>query len=424
MDGESKKKKFSERFFSDNTALITAIVSLAVLLLSLVVFLCFGSWDFSWVLDEQIVANYGDFVGGVVGSLLAFTAAILYYVALREQRKDVKNNQESLSLQTQALEQQIEEFKQQREELEETRKVYERQTDLMELQSHIMKQQQFESSFYSMLKVYLDCKNQLNVKEPDCFQEWIEEIEKGLSPQFKTKDIFQRHAEIMSSFENLYFEKKDILSPYFKTVYRVLSLIENTQAIENKEKVQYVKIFRAQLSECETKLLYYNYHSSISGSARNLAYKLNFMKHYDYLTSIDALKVHQKSMIQDKELAMFLRDVESFVKESINQYCDGFSEVENSPQMQFDYKNIISEVTSNPDITITLSIPVKEEKLSDEFCVLFSDFLCDRFFLSQYSRKKEILTFSEYGEVDNRRVYACTLHSPFVTRIKTDEDYE
>ena len=170
MAEDNNKKSFSDRFFSDNTALITALISLAVLLLSLIVFLCFGSWGFSWVLDEQIVANYGDFVGGVVGTLLAFTAAILYYVALREQRKDVKNNKQSLSLQTKALEQQIEEFKQQREELEETRKVYERQTELMELQSSIMKHQQFESSFYSMLKVYLDCKNQMNNKEPDCFQ--------------------------------------------------------------------------------------------------------------------------------------------------------------------------------------------------------------------------------------------------------------
>ena len=219
MDEGNNKKSFSDRFFSDNTAFITALVSLAVLMLSLIVFLCFGSWGFSWVLDEQIVANYGDFVGGVVGTLLAFTAAILYYVALREQRKDVKNNQQSLSLQTKALEQQIEEFKQQRGELEETRKVYERQTELMELQSSIMKQQQFESSFYSMLRVYLDCKNQMNTKEPDCFQKWLDEIEKGLTSHFSSKTIFERHHEIMSSFEELYLKKRDILSPYFKTFF-------------------------------------------------------------------------------------------------------------------------------------------------------------------------------------------------------------
>ncbi len=420
----NNKKSFSDRFFSDNTALITALISLAMLLLSLIVFLCFGSWRFSWVLDEQIVANYGDFVGGIVGTLLAFTAAILYYVALREQRKDVKNNQQSLSLQTKAIEQQIEEFKQQREELEETRKVYERQTVLMELQSSIMKHQQFESSFYSMLKVYLDCKNQMNNKDSDCFQKWLSEIEKELMPQFAAKTIFDRHNEIMSSFEDLYFKNRDILSPYFKTVYRILSLIDNTQSLTDQEKMHYVKIFRAQLSECETNILYYNYHSDISGAARNLSYKLNFMKHYDYLVSIDAKKVHKAELIEDKEFTMFIRKLESFVKESINKCCEGFTEDETSMQMKFDYKNIIAEVKSSPDITIALSIPVKSEKLSDAFCAFFSDFIIDRVFLSQYSRKKEAIVFSEYGEVDNRRVYYCTLHSPFVKKIKTDEDYE
>lgn len=424
MNEDKRKKSFSDRIFSDNTALITTLVSFAVLLLSLIVFLCFGSWGFSWVLDEQIVANYGDFVGGVVGTLLAFTAAILYYVALREQRKDVKNNQISLSLQTEALKQQIEEFKQQREELEETRRVYERQTDLMELQSRIMKQQQFESSFYSMMKVYLDCKNQMNTKEPDCFQKWLDEIENGLSLQFAEKTIFERHNEIMSSFEDLYLCKKDILSPYFKTVYRILSQIDDAKSLENKEKMQYVKIFRAQLSECETKLLYYNYHSDFSGDARNLSYKLNFMKHYDYMTSIDAKKVHKAELIGNKEMTMFMRKIESFIKESINKCCEGFSEEELSLQMKFDYKDIISEVTSNPDITISLSLPAKLEKLSKEFCELFSDFICDRVFLSQYSKKKESLSFSEFGEVDNRTVYNCTLHTSFVQKIKTDEDYE
>ena len=424
MCEENIKKNFNECFFSDNTAFITALISIAVLIGSLVAFLCFGSWSFSWLLDEQIIANFGDFVGGVVGTLLAFTAAILYYVALREQRKDVKSNQRSLSLQQKALEQQIEEFKQQRVELEETRKVYERQTTLMAEQSHIMKLQQFESSFYSMLKVYMDCKNQMNVKTPQCFQKWLEEIENALPVSFTDNDIFTRQGEIMSSYEDIYIKYRDDLAPYFKTVYRILYMIDNTATLDDKEKMQYVKIFRAQLGENEIKMLYYNYHSSISGSARNLSYKLNFMKHYDYLTSIDAKRVHRADLIKDKEFTLFVRNIESFIKESINRYCEGFSDDDQSHQMQFEYKNIISEISSSPDICISLSIPVKSERLSKEFCTFFSDFMCDRLFLSQYSRKKELLTLSETGEVDNRRIYTCTLHSSFVQKIKTDEDYE
>ena len=125
------------------------------------------------------------------------------------------------------------------------------------------------------------------------------------------------------------------------------------------------------------------------------------MKHYDYLTSIDAKKVHEAELIEDKEFTRFMRKIESFVIESINMYCEGFSE-EPSQQLKFDYKNIIAEVTSSPDITIALSIPVKSEKLNNAFCAFFSDFISDRVFLSQYSRKKETLIFSEFGEVDKR----------------------
>lgn len=421
---ENNNKTFGDRFFSEKTALITALVSIAVLLGSLIVFLCCKSWQFSTKLDEQIVANYGDFVGGTVGTLLAFTAAILYYVALREQRKDVETNKKSLSIQNKALEQQIDEFKQQRVELENTRKVYEQQTQLMKEQSRIMRQQQFESSFYSMIRVYVDCKIQLNNKGTDCFRTWVDSIEAHLPTDFGNFNIYERHNQIVESFENFYLSQRDVLSPYFKTIYRILNLIDNTKYLVENEKMQYVKFFRAQLSDNETKLLYYNYHSAFSGSARGLSYKLNFLKHYDYLTSIDADKIHDPKLIQNKELTHFMHLFDGFLKKEINALCDGLSEIEQSAQMSYDYKDIISEIISTPDITIKLSIPLKEEKFSNNFCSLLSDFICDRLFLSQFGKKKEILNFAEYGEVDNRRVYTCTLHSSFIQKLKTDNDYE
>lgn len=418
------KEKLSVRFFSDKTALVTTVIAIVVLIVALTVFLIFRSWSFSNVLDDKIIAHFGDFVGGVVGTLLAFAAAILYYVALKEQRKDVENSQKSLFLQNEALKQQIEEFKQQKAELEKTREVYERQTELMSEQSNIMKRQQFESSFYALLRVYTDCKIQLNARENNCFKTWVERISEKLSGGFKNNDIIGRHNMILSSYEDLYVEERDVLSPYFKTVYRILCLIDNTSFLEDSEKVQYVKIFRTQLSDYETLLLYYDMHSDFSGNTRNISYRWNFLKHYDYLLSLDAKNVYDKALIQDKELVRFLHQFENFVKESINFYCDGFSEEDQSRQKEFEYKGLISEITSNPDITIKLSIPKNAAKLDADFCSLFSDYVCDRVFLSQFNPKKEKLELKEIGEIDGRRVYGCTLHSSFIQKIKTDNDYE
>lgn len=420
-------KRLADVVFSDKTALLSTFISILILLGSILLFLGFSGWHFSWILDEQIFALFGDFIGGVVGTLLAFAAAVLYYVALTEQRKDVENNRQSLLLQNQTLQQQIAEFRQQRAELEETRKVYEKQTQLMTEQSHIMKQQQFESSFYSMLRVYMDCKDHMDSKEVDCFRTWIDMIEKGLSNDcvdYAISDIFERHNMIVSLFENLYEEKRDVMAPYFKTVTRILSFIDNTTSLENKEKIQYVKFFRAQLSDCETFLLYYNLHSDFSGAARNISYKLNFLKHYDYLLSVDARHKHFMTLDQDRNLIQFLHQFDVFLIESINKCCDGFSEEEQTYEMAFYYKNIISDISSDPDIAINLRIPIKNEKLDNGFCSLFSDFVCDRVFLSQFSQKREKIELKELGEADNRRVYGCVIHSPYVLKMKTDNDYE
>lgn len=422
--GVKNKTKLTDRIFSDNTALITAGVSMAILFFAVAIFLIFRSWSFSWVIDEQIVGQFGDFIGGVVGTLLAFAAACLYYVALKEQRKDVENNRESLKLQNQALKQQIDEFRQQRVELEETRKVYEKQTALMTEQSRIMRQQQFESSFYSLMRLYIDCKEILFTNDVDRFKYWIELLVSQVPADFKEKGIYERHLIIMSLFEDLYVANRGFLTPYFKTVYRILSLIDNANSLNEKDKMFYVKIFRALLNDYEIMLLYYNYHSYLSGKGKNLAYKFNFLKHYDYFLSVDAQCVYECGLIQNPELQLFLREFESFLKSSINEFCDGFSEEEQNPQTNFDYQNIIAEISCNPDILIKISVPIGQEVFNKTFCNLLSDFIQDRLFLSQFSSKNEALLLSEVGVENSRRIYSCTIHSDFVQKVGTDIDYE
>ena len=156
-----------DKIFSEKLSAVIAITSLICLLVSIYIFIIHGSWQFSPILDEAKVAQFGDFVGGVVGTLLAFVAAILYYVALKEQRKDIAINQKSMNLQNEALAKQIEEFEKQKEELALTRIVYEQQCKTMKEQEHTMKIQQFESSFYSFLNVYIAIKNELNTNDEE-----------------------------------------------------------------------------------------------------------------------------------------------------------------------------------------------------------------------------------------------------------------
>lgn len=101
--------------------------------------------DFSGKFDSERVARYGDFIGGIVGSLWALGGMFLVYLGLKGQRIDIEQNRK-------ALEAQIEEFKLQKLELAETRKIFEKQTKNLELQ-------QFENSFFNLINLM---RNQLD----------------------------------------------------------------------------------------------------------------------------------------------------------------------------------------------------------------------------------------------------------------------
>lgn len=264
-----------DKIFSEKLSAVIAITSLICLLVSIYIFIIHGSWQFSPILDEAKVAQFGDFVGGVVGTLLAFVAAILYYVALKEQRKDIAINQKSMNLQNEALAKQIEEFEKQKEELALTRIVYEQQCKTMKEQEHTMKIQQFESSFYSFLNVYIAIKNELNTndEEKDFFKTIFFKLCESIDIELIDKSPLNCHKIVEKKYIDLFLHNKGRLSHYFKTIYRLLKIIDSSLCLNNKEKMFYAKIIRSQLTDYELLIMYYNYHSAYANKSTILIYR-------------------------------------------------------------------------------------------------------------------------------------------------------
>ena len=125
--------------FNENFSIIIVALAFISLLLSALLFVIFGNWHFSRIMSEEKVGQFGDFVGGFIGTVLAFAASLLYLLALKEQRKDVRINQESLQKQT-------EEFQNQVSELQQSRRAFQKQLEMMEIQ-------QFESYLYSYFNI-------------------------------------------------------------------------------------------------------------------------------------------------------------------------------------------------------------------------------------------------------------------------------
>lgn len=149
------------------------------------------------------VGQFGDFVGGVVGTLFSLTGVILFYVALKEQRKDFKTNAEILRLQKKELQLQ-------RKELIETRKVFEKQ-------SLLMQEQKNDTRFFSLLENHKEMvasftRGELRFGGGSSFSE---KFQNSYTEPVTGYEILDRIAEEWKDYFKLYdeaFKKKRILS--------------------------------------------------------------------------------------------------------------------------------------------------------------------------------------------------------------------
>jgi hypothetical protein len=379
----SQAKSFFDKFFSERLSLILSVISFCCIIISAIVFCVFGSWNFSQILDESKIGQFGDFIGGVIGTILAFVAAILYYVALREQRKDIAINQQSAKLQNEALIKQIEEFEKQKEELELTRKVYEQQSKTMREQERTMKLQQFESTFYSLLNVCISIKTELN-KYSDQHNYFKVKYNELLS--LSGKDINQNlsstecHKIVVTSYIDLFLKHKGELSHYFKSIYRLMKVIDTNQTLNDKERVFYSKILRAQLTEYELLLMNYNYHSTYALKARNIIYKYNMLKHINPLSKIEFV-CRYGAVNENSTLIAFFDLMNKVLEQNINLFCDSIDIHE--PEEEFKPFECTIKV-SNKDIVSVDIICFDKQKLPQNFEHIFYDYLYDKLFISQF----------------------------------------
>ncbi len=280
--------------FSEKSAKVLAWSGLLLIVVSIFVFICFSGWSFSWIINEEKIGQYGDFIGGVVGSLFAFVGIILYYIALTEQRKDIEINRKALETQIETLNQQICEFKTQTIEMQETRTVYVEQTNLYREQTNYYQQQvkelkdqtkisslqHFNSEFYSLLGVFINIRN-------DCKESFNNVIQNLKEIVNSNKDtVYNKHSILVEEYTKLYYLNSCSISIYFKTLYRLLKMIKDSN-IESEHKQRYAKTLRSQLTDNELLVLYYNYCSDLGEKVKLLVSEYVLLKHLNFMDKIE-----------------------------------------------------------------------------------------------------------------------------------------
>lgn len=269
-------EKFYNFIYSEKTASNAIFIGFGISLLMLLLFLIKGSWELKIDdgINEEKIGQFGDFFGGVIGTLFSLVGVILFYISLKEQRADFTTNQEGLKMQLEAFNQQIKEFELQRDELKETRKIFEQQTKTM-------RNQQFESNFYSLLNVFIN--NRMKFVDENLFENVIAKMKEDVS----LASIDQTSESIHNNYYTEYLANRADLAMYFMTLYRLFKIIEECPNFDLNEKTYYHKILRSQISKDELLVLYYNYHSNFGKKPLPIALKYNYFKHLEILSKLE-----------------------------------------------------------------------------------------------------------------------------------------
>ena len=402
------------KIFSEKTAKVLSWVGLTLIILGALIFILCRSWDFSWTISEEKIGQFGDFVGGVVGCIFAFVGVILYYVALTDQREDIRINREALETQVKTLNQQIEEFKAQTKEMQETRTVYEEQPKLYRKQTEYYEQQvkelksqtkisslqHFNSEFYSLLNVFVSIKK--NCEKP--ISDLLCKLKNRLVSYNDT--ICNKHSVLIEEYTKQYYNNSSSLSIFFKTIYRLLKMIDDSN-IESESKQRYAKTLRSQLSEQELLILYYDYCSVLGEKVRLLAIKYNLLKHLNLTRKFEL----DYSKFENNKIPIltYLQELSVILNSKIKQSQD----LENEEDIIVNGELYFINTKSNYNLEINdkffifgIEIP-KEQQLynKDDFTSLFLMFLYEYFFLSKLKKPIEQIFEKQIIERDKSFEY-------------------
>lgn len=253
--------------------IISAVVVALVVVTSY--FYQFGVYPLS--IENTDWGTFGDFVGGTLNPFFAFMAFLALLTTIKIQSNELELTREELAKSSLALESQSESFK---------------------IQNDSIKQQNFENTFFNMLKLHNEIVDKLILTQVESNHSTFIRVLPGLEIPTKTyhgKDVitqllnnlkksllrFDIKQNPIESIEGKFNDKYDeIISQYFGFIYQILKFI-NESDIENKKK--YASLFRSLFSQAELELLFYHcmgYMGSVN--FKPLLEKYNFLEHLKY----------------------------------------------------------------------------------------------------------------------------------------------
>lgn len=199
----------------------------------------FEPFKADYIADYARLGTYGDFVGGVLGTIFGVISVLLMFKTFDHQRKATADNQTQLE---------IERF---HDLFFELLRLYQSQvSDLCGVYRTFEKSKKDNLTEDENTEVY-----EYSYNNKDFFDFEKEKLQRVFTPK---KSFEQNQAEALKTYMFFYIKNKDKIGAYYRTLYRIYDLIDNAKTIPEGIKKDYLKIIRAQLTETELFFLRYN----------------------------------------------------------------------------------------------------------------------------------------------------------------------
>jgi len=217
---------------------------------------------------NEAPGTFGDFVGGVLNPILTFFTFMALILTIVLQQTELAESRVELSKSARALEGQLK----------------------------ALDRQNFESTFFEMLGLHNSIVNAMDVHRRkqdtwhgrDCFRHFVRELKIAYENSAEHNEL-QR---VLTAHEKLWDNFYGDLAHYYRYLYNIIRFIDESAV----DKIRYIRILRAQLSDDELVILFYN---GLTHRAINFRAYIERFALFDNLPEERLLSIGHKSFYVD-----------------------------------------------------------------------------------------------------------------------------
>lgn len=222
------------------------IVACVLAVFGLIMFACHRYYSFAHAIDDTLWGEFGDFIGGVVGTIIAYISIRLLIDTLKAQ-----NNANSIS------------------------------RDASKESLYVYRLQQFNDNYQMLIKLFRETAGLfVNSNGTEKGLPYLKKKVSELCLNFdsKEKPYDEKVSRAITSFMDFYADNRDVASVYFRVLYRLLELLYDTKLYQ-RDKLKYAKILRCQISEAELFFIRYNAMTQNGANMKKFLNQYNILKH-------------------------------------------------------------------------------------------------------------------------------------------------